>query len=256
MGISGAQGSGKSTLANDLVMRLADRGVAAATLSLDDLYRTKAERLELARTVHPLFATRGVPGTHDIDLGLSTIAALERGEAAPLPRFDKARDDRLPQSAWPCARPGTRVLVLEGWCLGARPQAEEALAQPINALEALEDPAGVWRAHANAALGAQYAILFARIDLMVMLRAPGFGIVARWRGQQEEPLRRAGLGMSEAALARFIAHYQRITEHLLQDLPARADLVLELAADRSVQQLRQSVQTTQLHAERPPDRAR
>jgi hypothetical protein len=61
------------------------RAIPCAVLSLDDLYRTRAERQAMARQVHPLFATRGVPGTHDVDLGLATIAALRRGKASPCP---------------------------------------------------------------------------------------------------------------------------------------------------------------------------
>ncbi|MEY4952978.1 MAG: hypothetical protein RL299_1402, partial [Pseudomonadota bacterium] len=152
LGICGAQGSGKTTLVSALAAALEAEGVAAASVSLDDLYLTRAERLELAQTVHPLFATRGVPGTHDVALGLATLDALERGEAVPLPRFDKGNDDRAPMESWPAAPKGVQVLLLEGWCLGARPQGPEALAQPVNALEAEEDPDGRWRAHANTAL--------------------------------------------------------------------------------------------------------
>lgn len=238
LGLSGAQGSGKSTLAAELHRRFAARGVATAILSLDDLYHTLAERQRLARAVHPLLITRGVPGTHDVALGLATIAALARGEAAPLPRFDKARDDRRPAAAWDRAPPRTRLLLFEGWCLGARPQDEAALAVPINALEAQEDGDGRWRRHVNAALAGDHAALWARIDALAMLRAPDFATVAAWRGEQEEALRqRQGGGpgiMDGPALARFVAHYERITRHLLADLPDRADCVLALDVRRRV----------------------
>ncbi len=238
LGLSGAQGSGKSTLAAELHRRFAARGVATAILSLDDLYHTLAERQRLARAVHPLLITRGVPGTHDVALGLATIAALARGEAAPLPRFDKARDDRRPAAAWDRAPPRTRLLLFEGWCLGARPQDEAALAVPINALEAQEDGDGRWRRHVNAALAGDHAALWARIDALAMLRAPDFATVAAWRGEQEAALRqRQGGGpgiMDGPALARFVAHYERITRHLLADLPDRADCVLALDVRRRV----------------------
>lgn len=239
VGVTGAQGSGKTTLAAGLVARLRDEGVRAAALSLDDLYRTRAERAALARDVHPLLATRGVPGTHDVALGLDTIAALERGEPAPLPRFDKGADDRAPMEAWDHAPAATQVLVLEGWCLGARPQEAAALEQPVNALEADEDPDGRWRAHVNAALGGEYRALFDRIDVQVLLEAPDFGVVPVWRAQQEEPLRREGRGMDDAALARFIAHYERLTRHILREMPPRADLLLRLDPDRRVLSVRQ-----------------
>jgi D-glycerate 3-kinase len=237
LGLSGPQGSGKSTLAAALCRAMTARGLACATLSLDDLYHTRAERQRLATKVHPLLITRGVPGTHDVALGLATMAALARGEAARLPRFDKATDDRR-ADAPDCAPPSTRLLVFEGWCLGARAQAAAALAQSVNALEAREDRDGGWRAYANAALGADYATLWARIDGLAMLRAPDFQTVVRWREEQEQALRRtAGSApgvMDTAALARFMAHYERITRHMLADLPARADLVIDLDPDRHV----------------------
>ncbi len=233
LGICGAQGSGKSTLAATLAEALAGQGRRAAVLSLDDLYLTRAERGELARTAHPLLATRGVPGTHDPALGLEVIARLERGEAAALPRFDKARDDRAPPAQWPQAPEHCEVLILEGWCLGARPQDEAALAQPVNALEANEDPAGVWRRHANDALAGAYAPLFARIDALVLLAAPGFEVVHGWRLEQERALGAGPGAMDAAAIARFIAHYERLTRHILTEMPPRADLVVRLGQDRA-----------------------
>jgi D-glycerate 3-kinase len=207
-------------------------------LSLDDLYHTRAERQRLARAVHPLLITRGVPGTHDVALGLDTIATLARGQAARLPRFDKARDDRRPGAQWDRAPAGTRLLLFEGWCLGARSQDEAALVPPINALEAQEDGDGRWRRHVNAALAGDHAALWARIDALAMLRAPDFATVAAWRGEQEAALRQregSGAGVMDApALIRFVAHYERITRHLLADLPDRADCVLTLDAQRRV----------------------
>lgn len=234
VGICGAQGSGKSTLAAHLAERLGGAGLRLATLSLDDLYKTRSERQRMAREVHPLFATRGVPGTHDVALGLDAIAALERGEAAPLPRFDKGADDRAPRAAWPLAPAGTQVLLLEGWCVGARPQAD--VSEPVNALEAQEDPSGLWRSHANAALAGEYQHLFARIDLLVLLAAPGWEVVAKWREQQEAELRAKGGAavMNPAAVSRFIQHYERLTRWILEEMPMRADLTVRLGENREV----------------------
>lgn len=235
LGISGAQGSGKSTLVAELGQRLGAEGLKVATLSLDDLYRTKAERQALAREVHPLLATRGVPGTHDVALGLTTIDALARGEAARLPRFDKGRDDRAPESGWPLAPAGTQALLFEGWCLGAAPQGQADLAQPVNALEASEDPQAIWRRHANTALAQDYPALWARIDRLVFLAAPDWTVVAEWREQQEAELRTRSPGaMSPEQVTRFIAHYERLTRWMLAELPGRADLTLWLDRQRQV----------------------
>lgn len=234
VGISGAQGSGKTTLVSQLATQLEASGMRVAALSLDDLYLTRAERQRLAAEVHPLFATRGVPGTHDVALGLDLIATLEHGEAAPLPRFDKASDDRSPEADWPKAPASTQVLLLEGWCLGALP--EEDVTEPVNALEASEDPQVVWRAHVNAALADDYQRLFARIDLLVFLAAPDWEVVAGWRGQQEADLRAKGGSavMSPAEVTRFIQHYERLTRWLLAEMPNRADLTVRLGQSREL----------------------
>ena len=149
LGISGAQGSGKSTLSAALAESMRGIGVTTAVLSIDDIYHIKADRIALARQVHPLSAVRGVPGTHDVGLGLKIIEAIDNGCAVRLPRFDKATDDRASEAVWDEAPCDTALLILEGWCLGAQPEPEEALIAPINDLERLEDSEGHWRRAVN-----------------------------------------------------------------------------------------------------------
>ena len=237
VGICGAQGSGKSTLAAALAERLDRDGHPCAILSIDDLYLTRKERLQLARDVHPLLETRGPPGTHDADLGRSIIAALRRGEACALPRFDKAHDDRRARGEWPEAPRGCAVLLVEGWCVGARPQSVAALQKPVNPLEAVEDPRGIWRTYVNDALAGAYRLLFDEIDFLVFLAAPDFEVVVDWRAQQEEELRNrmGGKGdhlMNRGQIARFVQHYERLSRHMLNEMPGRADLTVFLDAWR------------------------
>lgn len=235
MGLCGAQGSGKSTLADRLEARLAERGPRTAILSLDDLYLPREARTAMARDVHPLFRTRGVPGTHDVPLGLATLDALIAGRPVRLPRFDKARDTRLPEADWPVVEHPVDIVLFEGWCVGARPEPDVALAEPINMLERDEDGDGRWRRAANHALAGAYQALFARIDRLVFLAAPGFDVVAGWRTQQEHDLRaRTGQGMGDEEVARFVLFYERLTRHILREMPARADLVIRLDRDRGV----------------------
>ena len=234
LGLCGAQGSGKSTVAE----RLAARFGPSAVLSLDDLYHTRAERQRLARAVHPLLATRGVPGTHDVALGVATIAAVRRGEAVALPRFDKAVDDRAPIADWPRAPRDCALLIFEGWCVGATAQAPGDVAMPINALEAEEDADGVWRRYVNMALATEYRALFGMIDVLALLMPPDWPTVLRWRTEQEDALRRSGgsgVGVMDAPqLARFVSHYERLTRHIWAEMPSRADLCLRLSSDRTL----------------------
>lgn len=232
VGINGVQGSGKSTACLFLERLLGVHGLSAATLSLDDLYHSKAQRARLAATVHPLFATRGVPGTHDVALGQRTIAALLTGSGPVIvPRFDKGRD--APATTWPTVIAPVDVLLFEGWCIGATPQQESTLESPVNALESREDPDLTWRRAVNDALGGDYARLFAPIDLLVALLAPDFGVVSAWRRQQERPLRAQGLGMDDAALDRFIQHFERLSRHMLATMPGRADVIVPIAQDHT-----------------------
>jgi D-glycerate 3-kinase len=238
LGVNGAQGSGKSTLCDFLRFVLnAAYGYRVAGFSIDDLYRTRAERERLSREVHPLFLTRGVPGTHDVALGLETLDALKSAgphTLTPLPAFDKARDDRKPSPDWPVFRGRPDIVIFEGWCVGTAPQPEAALAEPVNDLERHEDPDGIWRRRVNAELEGTYAELFGRLDLLVMLKVPGMASVFEWRSLQEQKLAAktdpngSHRLMDAAAIRRFIQHYERLTRHNLEQMPERADVTLFL----------------------------
>jgi len=234
LGIAGSQGSGKSTLAQ----AVADR-FGGASLSLDDIYLTKAERVDLARRVHPLFAVRGPPGTHDLGLlhgVLDRLRTAEPDDRTPLPRFDKLADDRRPQADWPVVEGRPGVIVLEGWCLGATPQVEAALAAPINDLEQAQDPDGIWRRAANAALATDHAPLRGRLDVLIFLKAPDFDVVLDWRCEQEAGLMGIAAVSPErrAELAAFVQHYERLTRHML-DGGVDADLTMTLDGNRQVE---------------------
>lgn len=240
IGIAGAQGSGKTTLARQVATDL-----GGLQLSLDDVYRTKAQRQALARDLHPLLATRGPPLTHDLDLLAATIAALRAAgpnTATPLPAFDKRADDRLPPEQWPVFTGRPSIILIDGWCLGAKPQAEAELTSSINDLERERDPDGRWRRLVNHALATGYARLFAAFDAILFLAAPSFDVVLDWRCQQEAEL----LGLPTDALpasdrgriAGFIQGFDRITRAMLAGHIA-AEVTVRLDANRSVTSIRQ-----------------
>ncbi len=235
LGLNGAQGTGKSTLAR-LLQRLLERihGMRAAILSLDDLYLSAAARLQRANTIHPLLATRGVPGTHDVELGVRVLRCLREGRPIALPRFDKSKDERYPVAQWPPWEGRCDVAIFEGWCMGARPQRADELEAPLNGLERLEDPTGDWRWFVNRELGGHYQALFAELDLLVMLRPPDFDRVHAWREDQEARLRVAGGGsevMTPQAVRRFVMHFERLTRFMWEEMPGRADAVVYLGDD-------------------------
>ena len=245
IGINGCQGSGKSTLADYLCTVVAEKyHLATVALSLDDFYLTKAERIELARKIHPLLAQRGVPGTHDVNLAIDTISSLASGNKALITRFDKSMDDRVPEANSETITGHIGLIVIEGWCFGAKPQAPNSLIEPVNHLERLEDPDGVYRDYVNTALATQYPQLFELVDSTAMLRAPSFKTVFEWRLEQEqkliEKLRTTKTDpasvstMSDQEIRRFIQNFQRITEHCLEEMPTRVDHLFQLNVARQI----------------------
>jgi D-glycerate 3-kinase len=243
VGLSGLQGSGKSTLARQVAEAAHARGIATEVLALDDFYLGRRERAMLARTVHPLFATRGVPGTHDIALLDDTVRALANASPehpARIPRFDKGRDTRDAPSRWRRVASPPRLILLEGWCVGVPSAPRSESTRALNALERTEDADGRWRAHVEALLARDYAKLWRRLDALIVLAAPGFAIVERWRDEPERVLRRRGAprAMSRPALRRFLMHYERLSRRALKTLPEIADLVIELDERRRVRRVR------------------
>ena len=250
VGFSGCQGSGKSTLVALMVKVMHEvHGVSTVVLSLDDFYLTKAARAALAESIHPLFATRGVPGTHDLALLNETIASLRQpppGGAVFVPAFDKALDDRTEMVHWRQVSAPVQLVFLEGWCVGLSPQQERELQAPINPMEAEQDSSLIWRGEVNRQLATEYADLFGKLDALLLLQAPSFDAVFEWRWQQEQRLSEQfqqdhpdepDPTMTRSEVADFILHYQRLTEHGLKTLPDRADFVWQLAADRSVERM-------------------
>ncbi|MGO4702736.1 kinase [Dyella sp. 2RAB6] len=238
LGISGLQGSGKSTLAREVKLQAEAQGLPTEVLALDDFYYSRSERESLAHQVHPLLKTRGVPGTHEIELLLSVLAALPHAsDKLPVtyPRFDKGRDTRMPPSRWPKIVRAPKLIVLEGWALGIKPQLQSALDEPVNALERDEDPDGTWRHWVNKQLRG-YQPLWRKLDALVVLQAPNWEVVRQWRSQQEEELlaRHAPLAMDAAAMEHFLAHFERLSRHALATLPALADTCVEYDTQRHV----------------------
>lgn len=245
LGIHGCQGSGKSTLTDFLLFCFYHLNIKSVGFSLDDFYLTRAERRGLAETKHPLLMTRGVPGTHDLPLLNQVLDALLAGRVpVDIPVFNKAQDDRTARERWQSVEQAPDIIVFEGWCVGSLPETEAGLAQPVNRLETVEDSRGDWRGFVNEQLAGPYQQLFQRLQLLVMLQAPSFDTVVHWRREQEErlvaKLTRLGqptdAAMTPEQIQRFVDHYQRITEHSLISLPAKADAVFALDEHRRIVQ--------------------
>jgi D-glycerate 3-kinase len=233
VGLAGGQGAGKTTLARVIASACAEFDLRVCVLSLDDFVFPLSRRRALAQDVHPLLETRGPPGTHDmrrVREALTRLQGLGNKQEVALPIFDKGLDDRR----------GSRlesgpfdIVLLEGWCVGARAETKLALAEPINSLEKMNDGEGIWRRFVNAALADSYAETWRQLDYLIYLRVPELASVRRWRLEQENE-RPETQRMDEEAIDRFVQHYERTTLAMDRDLPEMADLMLTLSENHLI----------------------
>ncbi len=225
-GVSGGQGAGKSTLCHALAEALAKQNKTALTLSLDDFYLSKAARQSLATEVHKLCATRGVPGTHDVDLLARVLKNLSTASPkAPiaLPRFSKSHDDRIEDTLLDFC---PDFVFLEGWCVGGHAACIEA--KPQNEWEQTHDPDAVWKSWSQTQ-AADYQQIWQACEAMMLLRQENFDAVidSRWLQEQGNA---AASGVwqfaDRAAVAAFCAHYESWTLGIWKDLTPCADFVI------------------------------
>lgn len=237
LGINGAQGSGKSTLAEWLKVTIENTShLQVIIVSIDDFYLSKKARETLAKNVHPLLKTRGVPGTHDLAQALRVFTSLRNGRPCAIPRFNKLQDDIAPQNEWQSIVGPVDIVIFEGWCVGCPPQFTHQLSHPVNNLESQFDKDKKWRVFVNDQLNA-YQEWFAYIDQLWMLQAPSFATIFAWRKQQEQLLVANAPEqpfMNDEQLSDFIQHYQRLTEHSLRYTPTHAQEIYHLDKNRNI----------------------
>ena len=148
IGLSGGQGAGKSTITAILKFILKLKyNLDLCVFSIDDFYKTKHERINMSKKVHPLFMTRGVPGTHDINLINKIIVQLKKKKFKPvlIPKFDKSVDNRFKKSKWTKVKKQPNIIIFEGWCVGAKSQKNNFLNKSLNVIEKKYDEDLRWR---------------------------------------------------------------------------------------------------------------
>ena len=234
IGLSGGQGAGKSTITEILKFILKKKyKLNLCVFSIDDFYKTKIERKLLSKKIHPLFLTRGVPGTHDLNLMIKTIKQLKKKKFKTvfIPRFNKSIDDRHKRSKWQKIKNQPDVIIFEGWCVGAKHQTNTELKKPLNLIEKKYDPDCKWRKTVNNLLKNRYKKLFNKIDRLVYLQAPNFSHILKWRWLQEQKMKltlKNKKTMSKSQVKNFIMFYERITKHMMKNSSKISDLTIFL----------------------------
>ena len=234
IGLSGGQGAGKSTITGILKLILSKRyGLNICVFSIDDFYKTKNERLRMSKKKHPLFITRGVPGTHDITLLNQTIRKLKqkRFRTVLIPKFDKSKDDRYRKNKWQKIKTKPDIIIFEGWCVGTTHQNNHELKRPINLIEKKYDENLKWRKTVNNLIKKRYKNIFNKIDKLVFLKVPDFNYIIKWRWLQEQKMKlttKSKKTMSKTEVKEFIMFYERLTKHMIKNYSKISDLTIFL----------------------------
>lgn len=232
-GILGMQGAGKSTLTAMLCLILQHLGYTSLTLSIDDLYKTYADRQKLQQR-DPRLIWRGPPGTHDVDLGIELLDRLRSGQAVDIPRFDKSAHNGQGDRSGFESVPPADIVLFEGWFTGLSPLPDATFEETPSPIDAPEDFA--FARDMNQAL-VDYLPLWERLDSLIVLQLADYQLSKRWRMEAERVARATGKnGMSDAEIEQFVdyfwkaLHPQLFIPALLQK-PQAVDLVIDINAD-------------------------
>ncbi len=247
IGLAGGQGSGKTTISSILTLILKKYfKLNVFKVSIDDFYKTRKDRKSLSKNKHPLLMTRGVPGTHDVDLMLNFFKKIKdkNFKSLQIPTFNKAIDDRCQKSLWYKIKTKPDVVIFEGWCVGARPQLNSQLKKPINSLEKVHDQGAKWRTYVNNQLKTKYNALFKQLDGLLYLKAKNFSLLREWRLKQERKLwvqtkNKKNLKiMSSGDVINFMQTYQRITQQMFKDAIKSSSVIMNLNSNHQIEKIK------------------
>jgi len=247
IGLAGGQGTGKTTITSIITIILKKYfKLDVFKISIDDFYKTRKQRALLSKNKHSLLMTRGVPGTHDIDIMLNFFKKIKvkNFKILKLPKFNKGVDDRCKQSLWYKIQSKPDVVILEGWCVGARSQNSKELKKPVNSLEKTHDQNFKWRQYVNYQLKTKYKKLFNQLDYILFLKVKNFSLLRRWRLKQEKKLwlkskNKKNLKiMNKSEVKNFMDTYQRITQQMFKDMPKYSSIVMNLNNSHQIKNIK------------------
>ena len=187
--------------------------------------------------------TRGVPGTHDINIMLNFFKNAKRKKFKKflLPKFNKAIDDRFKKKMWYKIKKRPDIIIFEGWCVGAKPEKGQTLKKPINILEKNSDKNLKWRKYVNKQLKGKYKKLFNQLDCLLFLKAINFQLLKQWRAKQEEKLKLSNNKksknlkiMSKKDIFKFMLTYQRITQNMFKFAPKYSSIIANLNRNHQI----------------------
>ena len=241
VGLAGGQGTGKTTISSLIkIILIKYFKLKVFRISIDDFYKTRKERINLSKRVHPMLLTRGVPGTHDINMVLNFFKKTKskKFKRLKLPTFNKAIDDRFNKKKWYDLKKRPDVIIFEGWCVGAKSEKNDTLNKTINSLEKAKDQKRIWRKYVNHQLKSKYKKLYLQLNCLVYLKAKNFNLLQKWRLKQERKLwitsKVKSKIMSKGDVLNFMQTYQRITQNMFRSMPKYASVIFNLNSNHQI----------------------
>jgi D-glycerate 3-kinase len=243
VGLAGGQGTGKTTISSLIrIILIKYFKLKVFRISIDDFYKTRKERISLSKRIHPMLLTRGVPGTHDINMMLKFFEKLKRKKfkRQKLPTFNKAIDDRYNKKYWYDLKQKPDVIIFEGWCVGAKPEGNNTLNKTINLMEKNKDKKRIWRKYVNQQLKSKYKKLYSQLNCLIYLKAKNFSLLQKWRLKQERKLlvnnkKNSKLKiMNKEDVLSFMQTYQRITQNMFKNMTQYASIIINLNSNHQI----------------------
>jgi len=234
--IAGSQGSGKSSLSKLIKLYLEKFCYKSVVIiSMDDFYLSKSQRTQLSKNIHPLFLTRGVPGTHDLELMNKKIKQILNKEfPIYLPIFDKVSDSRKKTYKKILK---ADVVIFEGWCAGSQPVDQNYLQKNFNNLEKHKDKNFIWRNSYNKYLN-EYQKLFSQFNFFIYFQFNHWDHVLNWKYKQELELRdkKKDLGLKKY-LREFIQYYEKVSKWMHLKVPKYCNILIKLDAHQKIKSI-------------------
>ena len=243
VGLAGGQGTGKTTTSSLIKIILSKYfKLNVFRISIDDFYKTRKERISLSKRVHPMLLTRGVPGTHDINMMLNFFkkSKSKKFKRLKLPTFNKAIDDRFSKKHWYDLKKKPDVIIFEGWCVGAKSEKNDTLKRTINSMEKTKDQKQIWRKYVNDQLKTKYRKLYSQLNCLIYLKAKDFSLLQKWRLKQERKLwiksKKSSNTkiMSKQDVLSFMQTYQRVTQNMFRYMPKYASIIINLNSNHQI----------------------
>ncbi|CAK7894933.1 probable ATP-dependent kinase Tda10p [[Candida] anglica] len=230
LGVCGPQGSGKTYLSEHLDEEIRTRfpKLNCVKFSMDDLYLTHDEQAKLTEesemTNNLLLQGRGLPGTHDVNLGIEILNKLKYWDGTPvdIPIYDKSafsgEGDRT-SSFQVSTRPD--IIIFEGWFNGFQPLDEDQARVRYLTSKATQSCLQKHKLYdvldVNETLQS-YKKIWDMFDYFIYLDSD-YKNVYKWRLEQEHDLiAKSGSGMTDEQVVKFIDRYIPVYELYYDDM--------------------------------------